>query len=66
MHPTSLRKPICKAEEPEDIVFWFFQYFVYHQLSGMEYIPGIFKKGILKTVIFKKLNRTNEINKCST
>lgn len=64
MHLTALLKHICKSEEPEDIVFWFCQFFVYQQLSGIDYIPGIVRKGILKTVIFKKLNRNNEINKC--
>lgn len=37
------------SEEPEDTVFWFCQFFVYRRVSGMDYIPGIFRKGILKT-----------------
>lgn len=36
MHLTAILKPICKSEEPEETVFWFFQFFVYQQLSGME------------------------------
>lgn len=64
MHLTATLKHICKSEEPEDTAFLFCHFLLYQQVSGMDYIPGIFKKGILKTVIFKKLNRTKEINKC--
>lgn len=53
---TDILKHICKVEEPKNTIFWFCQFFVYQQFSGMGYIPGI---EVL--VIFKKGNRSREI-----